>query len=77
MALFWIVHDVDGARVVRIEESHALIFARFKAVIDGFGGKYVEGHEFDAKLAEKIPRKMIGRVLTADEATALLLKLKL
>ena len=24
MALFWIVHDVEGARGVRIEKSHAL-----------------------------------------------------
>jgi hypothetical protein len=39
MALFWIVHDVEGARGVRIEKSHALIFARLNAMIDGFGAR--------------------------------------
>ena len=72
MALFWIVHDVDGARVVRIEKSHALIFARLNAMIDGMGGTFVEAHALDAKTAKKIPKRMIGRALTPNEAKALL-----
>ena len=72
MPLFWLVHQVDDIRVVRLEESHALIFARLNAMIDGFNGRFVDAHELDAKTAKHIPRKMIGRTLTADEAAALL-----
>ena len=50
MALFWLVHEIDGARVVRIQEGGALIFARLNAMIDGFGGTFVEAHALDAKL---------------------------
>ena len=72
MALWWLVHDVDGARVVRIEESHALIFAQLNAMKDGFGGSFVEAHALDTEMAKKIPKAMIGRTLTMDEAAALL-----
>ena len=41
--LFWLVHDIDGVRVVRIQEGNAMIFARLHATIDGFGGAFVEG----------------------------------
>ena len=44
-------------------------------MIDGFGGTFVEAHALDAKLAKKIPKAMIGRTLTADEAARLLDKL--
>jgi hypothetical protein len=30
MALFWLVHEIDGERRVRIQEGGALIFARLK-----------------------------------------------
>ena len=70
--LWWLVHEIDGARVVRIQEGGALIFARLNAAIDGFGGAFVEAHPLDAKTAKKIPKRMIGRTLTLDEAAALL-----
>ena len=35
-------------------------------------GTFVEAHPLDAKTAKKIPRRMIGRTLTLDEAAALL-----
>jgi hypothetical protein len=57
---------------VRIQEGGAMLFARLNAMIDGFGGKFVEAHPLDAKTAKKIPRRMIGRALTMDEAAALL-----
>ena len=44
-----------------------MIFARLRASIDGFGGTFVEAHPLDAKTAKKIPKRMIGRVLTARE----------
>jgi hypothetical protein len=40
-------------------------------MIDGFGGKYVEAHALDAPTAKKVPRRMIGRALTMDEAAKL------
>ena len=72
MALFWLVHDIDGERTVRIEDAGALIFARLQAAIGGLKGSFVEAHALDAKLAKKIPRRMVGRALTADEAAAVL-----
>ena len=41
-------------------------------MIDGFKGTFVEAHALDAATARKVPRKMIGRSLSADEAAALL-----
>ena len=57
---------------VCIQPGGATLFARLNAMIDGFGGKYVEAHALDAKTAKKIPKRMIGRTLTLDEAAALL-----
>ena len=73
MALFWIVHEIDGERRIFIQEAHALIFARLKAAIAGFDdGVFVEAHMLDAKTARKVPKKMIGRVLSPREVSALL-----
>ena len=72
MPLFWIVHDMNGERRVRIQEAGALIFARLHAAIGGFKGEFVEAHALDKATAAKVPRKMIGKMLTADEAAALL-----
>jgi hypothetical protein len=49
-----------------------LIFARLDAALAGFDGDYVEAHRLDDKRAKKVPKKMIGRVLTEKEALALL-----
>src|SRR6185436_15056556 len=56
MALFWIVHEIDGERRIFIQEAHALIFARLKAAIAGFDdGVFVEAHMLDAKTASFRP----------------------
>ena len=74
MALFWIVHEIE--RCVFIQEAGALIFARLKASIAGFDvGVFVETHMLDAKTAKKVPKKMIGRVLSPREVSALLNRL--
>ena len=39
-------------------------------MIDGFGGSFIEAHALDDKLAKRIPKRMIGRTLTLDEAAA-------
>ena len=72
MALFWIVHQIDGQHCVRIQEGGALIFAQLNAMKDGFGGSFVEAHRLDADTAKKIPKAMTGRTLTMDKAAALL-----
>ena len=73
MPLFWIVHEIDGERRIFIQEAGALIFARLKASIAGFDdGVFVEAHMLDAKTARKVPKKMIGRVLSPREVSALL-----
>ena len=72
MALFWMVHEIDGERRVSIQEGSTLNFARLDAVIAGVEGVFVGGHMLDAKTARKIPKKMIGRALTLREANALL-----
>ena len=48
-----------------------MIFAALYAKIDGFGGTFVEAHQLDAATTKKIPKRMIGRTLTAEEASAL------
>jgi len=75
MALFRIVHEIDGKRCIFIQdqEAGALIFARLKAAIAGFeDGVFVEAHMLDAKTARKVLKKMIGRVLSPREVSALL-----
>ena len=57
MALFWIVHEIDGQPCVRIQEGGALIFAQLNAMKDGFGGSFVEAHPLDAEMAKKIPKR--------------------
>ena len=72
MALWWLVHEIEGERRVMIREDTNMFFAQVKAAIDGFGGRFVEAHPLDAKTAKRIPKRMVGRTLTADEAAALL-----
>lgn len=72
MPLFWIVHEINGVRRVHIQEGSAMIFARLNAMIDGFGGSFIEAHPLDADTAKKIPKTMTGRTLTMDEAAAVL-----
>ncbi len=43
MPLFWLVHEIDGERRVMIPKDSALIYARLRASMDGFGGTYLEG----------------------------------
>jgi hypothetical protein len=55
MPMFWIVHDVDGARRAFIREGSALIFARLHSSFAGFKGEFLEAHELDAKRAQNVP----------------------
>ena len=72
MALFWIAKTIDGERRYFIQEADWPIFAMLRAAIAGFPGQPEETIELDAKTAHKVPKKMIGRVLSQREAEALL-----
>ena len=47
-----------------------------RALLAGVEGEFQEGHELDTKTAKKVPKGMIGRVLSRQEAAALLRKLE-
>jgi len=72
MALFWIVHEINGKRYVFLGEGSALTFARLRATMVGLDRGFVEAHALDALRARKVPRRLIGRVLTPHTASRLL-----
>ena len=72
MALFWLVHEIDGERRVSIQEGSTLNFARLDAVIAGVEGVFVGGRMLDERHAKKVPKKMIGRPLSEREVSALI-----
>jgi hypothetical protein len=73
--LFWLVYAKDDDITVFLQPGDSLAFARLKAAIAGMEGDYREGHMLDDKFAKKVPKKMIGRALSRNEATALLKKM--
>jgi hypothetical protein len=75
MPLFWIVQTIDGAPRVFIQEANAGIYARLKASIAGHQGEFAEMHQLDEKTAKTVPKKMIGRGLSQEEAQALLARM--
>ena len=60
---------------VFIQPAGHIIEARMRAMIANVPGEFQEGYELDDKTAKKVPKRMIGRVLSRKEATALLKKL--
>ena len=75
MALWWLVSKIKGKRAVYIQEAGSLIHARLVALMTGFEGEFVEGHQLDAKSAKKVPKGSVGRPLSLKEAGELLKKL--
>ena len=76
MHLYWLTFQIDGKILVLIQPAASLIQARMKAALAKLGGTYVEGHEFDAKTAAKVPKATIGRPLSRSEAAKLLDRLE-
>ena len=75
MSLCWLVFDLDGDIAVVILPASALVYARLDAAKMGLDeGTFVEGHQLDDKLSRRVPKNMIGRRLSQDEATKLLKK---
>ena len=72
--LFWVVFKADDISVI-IQPTDHLITARMRAMLANVPGEFQEGHELDDKTAKKLPKGMIGRLLSRKEATALLKRL--
>jgi hypothetical protein len=72
MPLFWLAYS-DGPRVF-ISDSGGEP-GMIKASIAGLKGRASEVYMLDEKTARKIPKAMIGRVLSQREAKGLLRKI--
>jgi hypothetical protein len=55
-------------------EALSLMHTRMRAALDGMnaGATFAEGHKLDADHAARVPRNLVGTMLSRDEAAALL-----
>ncbi len=60
---------------VVIQPAGNLVSARMRTALAGVTGDFHEGYELDAKTAKKVPKALIGKVLSRGEATPLLRRL--
>ena len=72
MAHCWLVSEVGGARRVFIANASTSLDARIGAAMAGLIQVVIAVRQLDAQSAEKIPKKAIGRVLSANEAASTL-----
>jgi hypothetical protein len=73
--LHWVVHRRNGETFVMIVRAHSDAHARLKAALDGLEGVFVECHSLDFDMAWKVPETLIGKVLSPQQAQALLKKI--
>jgi hypothetical protein len=71
MPLYWLCYRHNNQIEVVIEPASSLVHARMHAAIAGLQGEFTEGYE----LPWKVPKQMIGRRLSQEEAMVLLAKL--
>jgi hypothetical protein len=71
--MYWLTFDNGALQVMIIQAGH-LAEARLKAGMLGQKGTFKEGHLLDDETAKRIPRNMISRTLSRNEANALLKK---
>jgi hypothetical protein len=73
--IFWLVFKQGDDVAVMLQPGANIIAARMRAMLAGIAGEFQEGHELDAKTAKKVPKAMVGKVLSRKQAAALLKKL--
>jgi hypothetical protein len=74
MSLYWLCYRHNNQISVVIEPGASPIHARMRAALAGLDdGEFTEGHELDRKW--RVPKAMIGRRLSQEEAKKLLGKL--
>ena len=75
MPLYWLVYRHNNQISVVIEPGASIIHARMRASLDELDeGEFTEGHELDRKW--RVPKEMVGRRLSQEEAKRLLAKLE-
>jgi hypothetical protein len=75
MPLYWLFYRHNNQISVVIEPGASLIHARMRAALANLDqGDFTEGHELDRKW--RVPKEMIGRRLSQEEAKKLLAKLE-
>jgi hypothetical protein len=73
MPLYWLCYQHNNQISVVIEPGASPIHARMRAALKGLDeGTFTEGHELDRKW--RLPKAMIGRRLSQEEAKRLLAK---
>ena len=75
MPLYWLCYRHNNQIAVVIEPGASIVHARMRANLAGLGeGTFTEGHELDGKTEKRVPKAMIRRRLSQDEAKRLLAK---
>ena len=75
MPLYWLCYQHNNQISVVIEPGASPIHARMRAALAGLDeGTFTEGHELDPKTEKQVPKAMIGRRLSQEEAKRLLAK---
>ncbi len=73
MPLFFITREHEGTRSFFIQEANGYLYAYLRSALAGHeGGMPIEAHEIKRK---GVPKNMIGRVISEDEAKGLLKKM--
>jgi hypothetical protein len=70
--LFWLVFKQGNGVAVFIQPAGDLITARMRVALAGMDGEF---HELDAKIAKRMAKDQIGKILSRKQATALLKRL--
>jgi hypothetical protein len=74
MSLYWLCYRHNNQISVVIEPGASLIHVRMRAALANLDqGEFTEGHEHDRKW--RVPKEMIGRRLSQEEAKKLLVRL--
>lgn len=71
-SLFWVAKINDGEEAYFLQEATTELYASTLSAIAGYRGRQTNIIELHAKTARKVPKPMVGRVLSPREAEAVL-----